>query len=415
MPARFLVDVSPLRESREYRLLYTGQAISFVGRQMTVVGVPYQVFRLTHSSLHVGLVSLVALGPLLLTSLFLGPIVDAVDRRRLLLSTQVVMALTSVGLAVNAMQRHPAVWPLYVLMAVAGGVSGIDGPTSTAVLATLVRREQLAASAALSQIMYQLAGSIGAALAGLLIAQTGLATAYWTDVSTFSAMFICVSMMSPLPPVHAGTRLGLDSVREGMAYLRRDRVLRSTFYVDLDAMIFGMPRALFPAIAIDHFHGGAGIVGLMVAAPSAGALLGATFTGWVTRIRRQGLAVILSVAAWGVAIVAFGAVPWLWLGLTFLAVAGAADVVSAVFRNTMLQVIVPDALRGRLTAIHIAVVTGGPRLGDAEAGLVAAATTTQFSVVSGGLACIVGVAALARWIPELAAYRSPEPGAIAVD
>jgi MFS family permease len=412
---RFLVDVSPLRESREYRLLYIGQAISYVGRQMTVVGVPYQVFKITDSSLQVGMVSLVALAPLLVTSLLLGPIVDAVDRRRLLLTTQVIMALTSVGLAVNAMQDHPPVWPLYVLMAVASGVSGIDGPTSTAALVTLVRREHLASSAALSQIMYQLAGSIGAALAGLVIAKVGLATAYWADVSTFSAMFICVAMMRPLPPLSAGTRVSLRSVREGVAYLRRDRVLRSTFYVDLDAMIFGMPRALFPAIAVNQFHGGAGIVGLMVGAPSVGALIGATFTGWVTRIRRQGMAVVISVVAWGVAIAAFGVVPWLWVALVLLAIAGAADVVSAVFRNTMLQMLVPDGLRGRLTAIHIAVVTGGPRLGDAEAGLVAAATSTQVSVVTGGVACVVGALALARWIPELAAYRSPEPGAITVD
>src|SRR5882672_8892385 len=169
--ARYLVDLSPLRESREYRLLYIGQAISYFGRQMTIVGVPFSVFKITGSSLQVGLVSLTALGPLLLTSFFLGPIVDAVDRRRLLLVTQVIMAATSAGLALNAMGGNGAVWPLYVLMGVSGGVSGIDGPTSTSILATLVRREQLAASAALSQIMYQLAGSVGPAVAGLLIDQ----------------------------------------------------------------------------------------------------------------------------------------------------------------------------------------------------------------------------------------------------
>jgi MFS family permease len=411
-----LVDISPLRESREYRLLYIGQTISFLGRQMTIVAVPYQVFRITGgSSLQVGLVSLSALGPLLLASLLLGPVIDVVDRRRLLLTTQVIMAATSAGLALNAMQSSPAVWPLYVLMAVAGGVSGVDGPTSSSVLATLVRREQLATSAALSQILYQLGGSIGPAIAGLLIKTAGLSTAYWVDVGTFTAMFVCVAMMRPLPPASGGTRLGLRSVREGIAYLRSDRVLRSTFYIDLDAMIFGAPRALFPAIAIDRFHGGAGILGLLTSAPAAGALVGATFTGWVTRVRRQGQAVVWSVIAWGLAIVMFGVVPWLPLALVFLAFAGAADVISAVFRNTMLQTIVPDALRGRLTAIHIAVVTGGPRLGDAEAGAVAALTTTEVSVVTGGLACVAGALLLARRIPELAAYEAPDERVSDVD
>jgi len=413
--ARYLVDVSPLRESREYRLLYTGQTISYVGRQLTIVGVPFQVFEITHSSLQVGLVSLTALGPLLVTSLLLGPIVDAVDRRRLLLVTQVAMAATSAGLAINAGRGSPAVWPLYLLMAVSGGISGIDGPTASAVLATLVRRDQLASSAALSQIMYQLASSVGAGVAGFFIDRVGLATAYWVDVSTFSAMFVCVSMMQPLPPSSDGTRLGLRSIREGMSFLRGDSVLQSTFLIDLDAMIFGMPRALFPAIAIDRFHGGAGVLGLLVGAPGAGALVGATFTGWVTRVRRQGLAVVLAVMVWGLAIVAFGVTPWLAMALLFLAIAGAADVISAVFRNTMLQTLVPDSLRGRLTAIHIAVVTGGPRLGDAEAGAVAALATTEVSVVTGGLACIVGVLVLLRVVPQLAAYQAPEPRGIALD
>ena len=409
--ARYLVDVSPLRESREYRLLYTGQTISYVGRQLTIVGVPFQVFEITHSSLQVGLVSLTALGPLLVTSLLLGPIVDAVDRRRLLLVTQVAMAATSAGLAINAGRGSPAVWPLYLLMAVSGGISGIDGPTASTFATMLVSSP----AAALSQIMYQLASSVGAGVAGFFIDRVGLATAYWVDVSTFSAMFVCVSMMQPLPPSSDGTRLGLRSIREGMSFLRGDSVLQSTFLIDLDAMIFGMPRALFPAIAIDRFHGGAGVLGLLVGAPGAGALVGATFTGWVTRVRRQGLAVVLAVMVWGLAIVAFGVTPWLAMALLFLAIAGAADVISAVFRNTMLQTLVPDSLRGRLTAIHIAVVTGGPRLGDAEAGAVAALATTEVSVVTGGLACIVGVLVLLRVVPQLAAYQAPEPRGIALD
>jgi MFS family permease len=213
-----------------------------------------------------------------------------------------------------------------------------------------------------------------------------------------------VLLIAPQPPEGGGTRASLTSIGEGLRYLKGRRLLVSTFLIDIDAMVFGMPRALFPALATGFFGGGAATVGLLYAAPGAGALLGALTTGWVGRVRHQGRAVIVSVAVWGGAIAAFGLVPWLAVGLALLALAGAADVVSAVFRNTILQLSVPDALRGRLSSVHIAVVTGGPQLGDAEAGAVAALTSARTSVVSGGLACVLGVLALVRWVPELARY-----------
>lgn len=401
---RLLADVSPLRESRDFRLLYGGQVVSYLGRQLTVVAVPYQVYLLTGSSLAVGMVGLASLVTLVPLTLFGGAIADAVDRRKLLMVTQVLMGLTSVGLALNAEAAHPAVWPLYVLAALTAGLYGIDLPTRSAMTPNLVGGDKLAAASALNQILFQVGHVFGPAVAGLLIARVSLAAAYWIDAASFGVALLAIARIRPQPPGEGATPAGLTSIGEGLRYLRGRRLLVSTFVIDINAMVLGMPRALFPALGTGLFGGGAATVGLLYAAPGAGALAGALFTGWVGRVRRQGLAVIVSVAVWGAAIAAFGVVAWLPLGLLLLAVAGAADVISAVFRNTILQLSVPDQLRGRLSSVHVAVVTGGPLLGDAEAGAVAAVSSPQVSVVSGGLGCLLGVLAVHRWAPELARY-----------
>jgi MFS family permease len=399
------VDITPLRVSRDYRLLFTGQMVSWLGRQLTIVAVPIQVYDLTGSSFSVGLVGAAGLVPLVVLSLLGGSIADAVDRRKLLLVTQVLLAASSVGLALNAQRDSPALWPIYVLSAATAGLSGVDLPARNAMLPRLVGRDLFASAAALGQLVFQVGGVAGPALAGVLISRVNLAAAYWVDVATFAVAAALVVRMRPQPPEGGGRRAGLASVLEGLRYLRGRRVLVSTFVIDLNAMVFGMPRALFPALGTGLFGGGATTVGLLFAAPGAGAFLAALFAGWAGRVRRQGLAVIVAVAVWGAAIALFGLVPWLPLALLLLAVAGAADVVSAVFRNTILQLSVPDSLRGRLSAVHIAVVTSGPRLGDVEAGTVAALTSPQVSVVSGGVACMLGVLAVHAWAPGLAAYR----------
>lgn len=403
---RLFADLSPLRESRDYRLLFAGGGVSYLGRQLTVVAIPFQVYLMTGSSLAVGLTGLAAVGPLIGLSLVGGAIADAVDRRRLLLVVQVLLAATSVGLALNASAERPALWPIYVLSALSAGLTGIDLPTRNAMIPNLVSREKFPAAAALGQILFQVGQVVGPALAGLLISRVDIAAAYWLDAVSFAGAFVLIAAIRPQPPHEGGTRASLASIGEGLRYVKGRRLLLGTFLIDIDAMVFGMPRALFPALGTGLYGGGAVAVGLLYAAPGAGALLGALFTGWVGRVRRQGRAVIVAVLAWGAAIAAFGLVPWLALGLVLLAVAGAADVISAVFRNTILQLSVPDSLRGRLSSVHIAVVTGGPALGDAEAGAVAAISSPQVSVVSGGLACILGVAVLSRLLPELDRYDS---------
>jgi hypothetical protein len=278
---------------------------------------------------------------------------------------------------------------------------------------TLVPRDRLPSALALNQVMYQTALIVGPAVGGIIVGSAGLAWAYGVDVVSFFATIATVSMMRPHPPQHLGEGDGSDGdagswqrLADGFRFLKGRRVLQSTFLIDLVAMIFGMPRALFPILAVTQFHAGAEVVGFLFSAVSVGALLGAMTSGWVHRVSRQGLAIIVAVVVWGCAIAAFGlSGDVLLLGALCLAVAGGADVVSAVFRSTILQEEVPDSLRGRLSGIHITVVAGGPRIGDVEAGAMAALVSPTFSVVSGGVLCIVGVGLLAVFVPEFARYR----------
>lgn len=409
---RVFVDLSPLRRFPDFRRLWLGQLVSQLGSALTLVAVPYEVYRLTRSSFAVGMVSLVQLGPLLLGSLLGGSVADAFDRRRILLGSQVVLAATSAGLAFNAMGGHPALWPLFLLPAVAAGFSGMDSSTRAAAMVALVEPEALVAANALRQLLLTVSLVAGPVVAGLILGRFGPVAIYWTDVASFAAAMVAVVGIPSLQPTGGGTRVGFRSMLDGLRFLRGHQALQGTFIVDLNAMIFGMPRALFPAMGIGVFHGGATAVGLLYAAPGAGALLGAIFTGWAAHARRQGRAVLIAVVLWGVAIAAFGLVSWLPAALALLAVAGAADVVSAVFRGAILQLETPDRLGGRLFSIQIAVVTGGPRVGDAEAGAVAALAGVRASVVSGGLACVAGVALLARLLPGFTNYKIETDGPV---
>ena len=405
---RLLIDVRPLRESREFRLLYIGQVISSIGSQVTVVAAPFQLYLLTRSSLMVGLLGLAQVVPLIGGSLIGGALADAHDRRRLLLLAQLLLGATSLGLAANASLSHPQVWLIFALTTLQAAFAGLDRPTRAAATPSLVPPLRLPAALALNQLVLQLSIVVGPAIGGLLIAQVSLASAYLVDAVSFLVAIVALVAMHPMIPEGGGTRASAASIVEGVRFLRGRQALQGTFVVDLNAMIFGMPRALFPALGTTVFGGGAATVGLLYAAPGAGALLGAITSGWLARVDRQGRATIVAVVAWGASIAAFGLTSWLPLALLFLALAGAADVISAVFRNTVLQLSVPDLLRGRLSSIHIAVVTGGPRIGDAESGLVAAATSPTFSVVSGGLLCIGGAMVIARLMPKLTGWRLSE-------
>lgn len=401
-----------MRESRDFRLLFAGLLVSMLGNQLTTVAIPFQVFTMTHSSLQVGLVSLAQLVPLVVGSLIGGTLGDVMDRRRLMVISSALSALAAAGLMANALLPHPSLVALYLISALAAGLLGLASPARTAAIPRMVRPELLVAAYSFNQIVIQVATIVGPAIAGILIATVGLPWTYGLDAASFGGLLVTSLLLRPLPPQHGGQTAGLRSILAGMSYLRGRQALQGIYLIDLNAMIFGMPRALFPALAAGLFHVGPQGLGLLYAAPGIGALLGASTTGWAERVERRGRAVVVAVIIWGAAVAVMGAVPWLWVALVLLAIAGWADVISAVLRNTILQTSIPDAMRSRLSSFQMAVVQGGPRLGDAEAGAVAAVSTTEISVISGGLACVLGAIAIARLLPGFWEERH-QPGELA--
>ena len=404
---RLLVDVTPLRTSKDFRLLFIGQLVSLLGSNLTLVAVAYQVYQVTNSSLWVGVVSFIQLPVLIFGALWGGALGDRFDRRTLLIAATLLLALISFALGANALLSHPNFVVLVTLPALAAGLAGLSGPLRTAVIPTLVKPEELVAAYSLNQIIMNTATVVGPGLAGVIIAATGVSWCFLIDGITFFALVLSTFFMAPMKPVgvHTGEKT-LRAIAAGFRYVRQNAVVQAVYLVDLNAMVFGLPRALFPAVTKHIYHGGPEMLGLLYAAPGAGALLMAIFTGWMDQVRRRGRLVILVVLTWGVVMALFGLVHAVWVGLLCLAIAGAMDVISTVLRNTILQTSISDDYRSRLSAIQMAVVTGGPRLGDLESGVVANFTSTEFSIVSGGVMCVVGVLALIRWRPTFWRERS---------
>jgi MFS family permease len=333
-------------------------------------------------------------------------VADAVDRRRLLIVTQALLAASSLCLVVLAIQPSPPIWAFYVVAFVAAGVGAVDQPTRTSAIPRLVPRERLPAAIAVNWLSGQTVAVAGPVAAGLLIAVSGVAAAFAFDVVTFIASLVALLLISPIPPHPEAARPGLRSIAEGLRFARGRPIVLATFAIDLNAMIFGMPSSLMPQLALTVFNTGAAGYGLLNAAPALGAFVGAAFSGWVGRVRRPGRGVVVAVAGWGIAIAAFGLLTASFpLALLCLAFAGGADVVSAVLRASIVQLVTPDHLRGRVSSIHSLVVTSGPRLGDAEAAGVAAVAGPQFSVVSGGILCLLGLLVVVRRFPQLLAYE----------
>jgi predicted MFS family arabinose efflux permease len=326
-----------------------------------------------------------------------------VDRRAILVVTSLSLGLASVALSLNATSRHPSILAVYVVSALAAGVGGVASTACNAAVPSLVEARHLVAAYASMQVVDQLGMVVAPALAGLLIGTVHLAWVYGLVAGAEALTALTMVRLSPHPPVSGAGRAGLGSIVEELRYLRGRPVLQGAYLIDVNAMVFGMPRALFPALAITVF-GGSGTLGLLFAAPGVGALLGALTTGWVAHIRRQAAAVMVAVCVWGAAIALFGLVHILWLALALLMVAGWADVISAVLRTTILQSSVPEAFRSRISSLQIAVVEGGPRLGDIESGAVASLVSTGFSVVSGGVVCVAGAVLLAAALPQFRTF-----------
>lgn len=386
-----VTDVRPLQVSAPYRRLFVGNTVAQLGQQMTNVAVAIQVYALTHSSFYVGLVGVFALVPLVVLGLYGGAIADAMDRRTLALVASAGLWSVSIALAVQAFADLGSVWFLYGCIAVQSGFYAINNPARSAMVPRLLDKELMPAAAALNMASFNLGFTFGPMLGALAIKWQGLGAAYAIDVVTFSAAYYALIRMPRMPPLENSPRAGLRSVIDGLRFLKRSPNLRMTFVLDLCAMVLAQPRALFPALAFKVYGGGAGVVGLLQSAPAAGAVVAFLFSGWVSRVRRQGFAIVVAVLVYGAAVGGVGLTDVLWLGVAFLALSGMADMVSAAYRSTILQVAAPDQLRGRLQGVFIVVVAGGPRAGDFVAGSVASSVGERVALVVGGLACIAGV------------------------
>ena len=406
---RLRPDLAPLRDSRDFRLVVVGSFLSGLGAQATLVALPYQVYVQTRSALLVGLLGAVELVPLIAAALLGGAVADRVDRRKLLLLDQVGLVLTAAGLAAAAAIGHPAIGVLYALAALLAAFVSLESVVVSAIVPNLVDRRQLRAALALEYGLGTLTMVVGPALGGVVISALGLTWAYAIDAISCAAMVIAVLPVSPQPPreVAPHERLGA-SIVEGLRYVRSNQALLGSFAIDLVAMTFGMPRALFAVLAVGVYHAGATGTGALYSATAAGATLAAMTTGWLPNARRLGLVVIWAVVVWGTTIAFAGLAHTLWLAATLFALAGAADSVSAVCRTTINQTVTPERMRGRMSAVFSLVVSGGPRLGDIESGAVAGATSPRFSVLSGGVLCVVGVAVIVVAFPALLRYDADD-------
>jgi ENTS family enterobactin (siderophore) exporter len=420
---RLFVDLTPLRASRPYRRLWLGAALSGIGTQLTTVAVGIQVYDLTGSTFNVGLVGLFAVLPLVTLGLYGGSIVDAHDRRRVSLVTGAGLLSVAVGFATQAWLSVGSVWLLYGLVAVQSGLFAVNSPARMAIVPRLLPTELLPAANALNGLSYGAAFTVGPLLAGPLVSRWGYGAAYSTQVLLLLVALVTVLALPPLPPIGTVRRAGLGSVLEGLRFLRTRPNVRMTFFVDLAAMILAMPRVLFPAIGAVVIGGGATTVGILVAAIAVGSATAGLLSGPLGHVRRQGLAVLVAVVCWGSAIAAFGVAValspgpapdggahWiLWPAVGCLVLAGAADAVSSVFRNTILQAATPDDLRGRLQGVFIVVVAGGPYLGDLVLGTAGQLGTEALAAIAGGLACIGVVVALGLTQRGFARYDARHP------
>jgi MFS family permease len=399
------LDLTPLRVSRDYRLLFIGQFVSAFGYAITYVALPWQVYRLTKSTLLVGLLGLTEFGPMLLLAFVGGALADSVDRRRLIIWAEAGLALSCAALIANALLPEPRIWVLFAAAALTAGSNALHRPALESLTPQLLPAEHMPAVAALSSFRFSFTFIIGPAIAGVIAETFGAATAYGIDLATYAVSIVTLLLIRSIPAVSALPRPSLSSVAEGLRYARGRPELLGTYLIDMNAMFFGMPIALFPAIAASF--GGAS-VGLFYSMLAVGPLAVTLTSGWTNRIHRHGLGVTWAVVVWGLAIVGFGLATNLWLALAFLVLAGAADCVSGLFRMTMWNQTIPDRYRGRLAGIEMVSYTSGPYLGNAEAGLVASAFGLRTSVVSGGILCVLGAGVLAVLLPKFLRYDARE-------
>jgi MFS family permease len=407
---RLLIDLTPARQSPRFRRLLAGSTLSAIGGSMTMFAVTLQVYEITHSPFAVGALGIARMVPMLTIGLLGGSLADAVDRRKLVLTTTSCLAVVSAGLAAQAFAGLSLLWLLYGLVAVQSALGAVNMPARQTFLPQLLPAGLVPAGLALNRLTFQVMLIAGPALAGLITAAAGgLRTCYLIDTLSFAgALYGVAGLPKGRQPQETTSRPGLRAVAAGIGFIARTRVLAGAFLTDLNATVFGLPLALFPAINADRFGGRASTLGLFTAAIGLGGLVSSVFSGPVGHIRRQGLAMLISTAIWGAAFAGFAVAPSLWLTLSLLALAGAADTFTVVFRSSIVQSVTPNAFRGRVLAADYVVGAGGGELGNLEAGAVGSLASPTIGALSGGLATIAGSAAIALVLPAFARYRRRE-------
>jgi MFS family permease len=399
---RTRIDVSPLRASRDFRLLFIGGAISYLGSMVTFVALPFQLKELTGSYLQVGALGAVEVVPVIVFGLWGGALADALDRRRVVVVTEIAFTVLSTGLVVNALLPHPHVWPLYAFGFLVAGLDGLQRPSLDALIPRIVPLELQGAAAALASIRWNIGALLGPAIGGILVATAGPATAFSVDVVSFALSLVCLIAMRATPPPTEATPPSLRSIGAGLSYAWSRKDLLGTYCIDLSAMFFAFPYALFPFIA-DAYHA-RWALGLLYVAGYVGSLVMTLTSGWTSHVHHHGRAIVYSAFVWGAAIALLWIAPTIWVVLLLLTIAGGADMVSGLFRSQMWNQTIPDELRGRLAGIELLSYSLGPSLGQTRSGLVARWTGLRTSLGSGGISCCLATVLLAIALPALWAY-----------
>ena len=400
-----LIDLTPLKISRDYRYLFFGQLVSYFGSMMSFVVVPIQMYQLTKSNLMVGLIGVAEFVPMFVLAFVGGALADAVDRRKMLRLTEIGQTIVTAILLGNALLPSPQIWVLFVCIGIHAGLSGLQRPSFEALIPRIVPPEYMTAVSALNSLRYNFGAILSPVIAGLIFASFGASVAYAIDLVTFIASLTAVWLIRAVPPAPDADKVSFESIKKGFRYAMSRQELIGTYLIDINAMLFGMPIALFPAIAA--LYGGAS-VGFLFSAIAVGALIASLTSGWAGKVNRHGLAITLAAGMWGVAIIFFGLSDNLWLALFFLGVAGFFDMISGIFRQTVWNQTIPNRFRGRLAGIEMISYLTGPMLGNAEAGIVAHYFTVKTSIISGGVLTIVGTIVLAILLPKFIKYDGRE-------
>jgi MFS family permease len=400
-----LLDLSPLKASRDYRLLFFGQLVSFFGSMMTFIVVPWQMYQLTQSSAMVGYIYLAEFVPMVCLAFVGGALADFIDKRKMLRLTEIGQTFLTAVLLLNSLLPRPQVWLLFLVVADHAGLAALQRPAFESFIQKVIPAEMMSAVMALNSVRFSVGMIVGPAVAGVIATQLSPSVAYSIDLVTFAASLVAVFMLRFVPPPENAERPSIAAIRKAWKYAFSRQELVGTYFIDIAAMFFAFPQALYPALAVVY---GEKYVGFFPAAIAVGALTASVTSGWAKKVQRHGLMVIIAAVLWGVAILFFGLVDSLVPALIFLAAAGFFDMISGIFRGSIWNQTIPNFLRGRLASIEMMSYLTGPMLGSAKMGIVAERFGVKSALISGGILCVIAVIGAALFLPNFASYDGRE-------